>query len=549
MLKLFDSLMRGYPIQTFLFWRTTNEIKARKFMQVIDWDADLHSLYDASISDKGKEKLFVLDGQQRLQSLYAIFNGSIQDDAGNREAWFDVVSGDPANASDIKFRLKFSATKPGATYYRLNNLLGVDNQKNSNALAKEINSHLDLVPKEKTEEAKENGEIDSHLDLALKEKKEEEEKEKREERKELVRDNVAQLVSLIREEKHFWIQTLDGVANDYPYQRILDIFVRVNSGGTKLDASDLMFAAMKTEWDEVEERIEDCVNGLNSGGLEFDKSVALKCITLAHGSGAELSPEKFNPGQQLNLEIKDQWSRAEAAFQQLGDFIANDLKIYSRRLIRSYNSFVVIFDYLYHNPKPDPINRARLKSYFYKSQLFNWFSSSTDGKLDSLHKIVGRVQASGFPLDRISIDFDKSKLSKEDLHTPRLRSLLLNLVYVETHGTGPFNVRFKDNLPQADHIYPKSPLQKRLLFNSLDVNHFGNFRFVGASDNNRKSAELPDSYFTRLKASGVDIEKHLLLSSYSTNPSTLVFDASTYVEFRDERFEKMWSMADKVVNL
>ena len=41
MLRLFDSLMRNYPIQTLLLWRTKDEIKARKFMEQITWDADL----------------------------------------------------------------------------------------------------------------------------------------------------------------------------------------------------------------------------------------------------------------------------------------------------------------------------------------------------------------------------------------------------------------------------------------------------------------------------------------------------------------------------
>jgi hypothetical protein len=522
MLRLFDSLMRNYPIQTLLFWRTTDEIKARKFMQTIDWDADLHDLYDKVISDEGKEKLFVLDGQQRLQSLYAMFNGAVRDENGDREAWFDIVSGDPTAPAEMKFTLEFSATSPGVTYYRLRDLLGKDNQKNNNALAKEINGGLDAPLNEAPSI--------------------------REERMERVRDNTAQLVSLMREEKHFWIQTLDGVANEYPYQRILEIFVRVNSGGTKLDASDLMFAAMKTEWDEIEEQIEECVNGLNSGGLEFDKSVALKCLVLAHGVGAELKPAKFNPGQQLNKDIEKQWDRAEAAFQQLSDFIANDLKIYSHRLIRSYNSFVIIFDYLYHNPKPDPVNRALLKAYFYKSQLFNWFSSGTDSKLDSLHKVVGKHQAVGFPLQEVSALFDKTQLTKDYLHLPRLRSLLLNLIYVEKHGTGPFNVRFKDNLPQADHIYPRSALSNKLGLGVADVNHFGNFRFVGASDNNRKRAELPDVYFKRLKDAGVNLENHLLIKSFADDPMKLVFDAATYTSFRDDRFEEMWRIAESVVN-
>jgi hypothetical protein len=523
MLRLFDSLMRGFPIQTFLFWRTTDEIKARKFMASVDWDADLHDLYDQAISDKGRDKTFVLDGQQRLQSLFAMFNGAIHDESGDREAWFDVISGDAAGPAEMKFTLLFSVASPGPTHYRLRDLLGKDNQKNNNALAKEINARLD-VPLGDTATA-------------------------REERIERVRDNMAQLVSLMREEKHFWIQTLDGVANEYPYRRILEIFVRVNSGGTKLDASDLMFAAMKTDWDEIEEKIEECINGLNSGGLEFDKSVALKCLILAHGAGAELNPAKFDPGQQLNKDIEKQWDRAEAAFKELSDFIANDLKLYSHRLIRSYNSFVVIFDYLYHNPKPDPVNRSRLKAYFYKSQLFNWFSSGTDNKLDALHKVVGKTQASGFPLANVSALFEKNQLTRDHLQLPRLRSLLLNLVYVEKHGTGPFNVRFKENLPQADHIYPRSALFSALGLGAADVNHFGNFRFIGASDNNRKRAELPASYFQRLKNAGVSLDNHLLVKTYADDPAKLIFDVPTYIAFRDARFDVMWGIAKGVVNL
>jgi hypothetical protein len=522
MLRLFDSLMRNYPIQTLLFWRTKDEIKARKFMQTVDWDEELHSLYDKAISDQGKEKLFVLDGQQRLQSLFAMFNGSIQDDAGQREAWFDVVSGDPVSSAELKFTLAFASASPGQTYYRLRDLLGKDNQKNNNAIAKELNSALDALLAE----------------TAI----------QREERKERVRDNISQLVSLMREEKHFWIQTLDGVANDYPYRRILEIFVRVNSGGTKLDASDLMFAAMKSEWDEIEEKIEETVNTLNSGGLQFDKSVALKCLVIAHGAGAELSPEKFNPGQQLNQQIEADWDKAEATFRQLGDFITNDIKLYSHRLIRSYNSFVVIFDYLYHNPKPDPLNRARLKAYFYKSQCFNWFSSGTDSKLDSLHKVVGKAQAAGFPLSDVCRLFGKSALDASDMLLPRLRSLLLNLIYVEKHGHGPFNVRFKDNLPQADHIYPQSQLRSKLALASSDINHIGNFRFIGASDNNRKRAELPDAYFQRLKKGGVDIEKHLMVKQYADDPSKLMFDVPSYMAFRDARFSEILAIAERVVN-
>ena len=66
MSRLFDSLMREYPIQTFLFWRTKEEIRARAFMSVVDQDADLSQFYDLPRSKQGVEKTFVLDGQEML---------------------------------------------------------------------------------------------------------------------------------------------------------------------------------------------------------------------------------------------------------------------------------------------------------------------------------------------------------------------------------------------------------------------------------------------------------------------------------------------------
>ena len=103
--------------------------------------------------------------------------------------------------------------------YRLRDILGRHSQKNAYEIAEDLNETINAVLEESPEEHKA--------------------------RQRRVFGNVSQLVSLLREEKYFWIEELDGVANDYPYKRVLDIFVRINSGGTKLDAADLMFASMK----------------------------------------------------------------------------------------------------------------------------------------------------------------------------------------------------------------------------------------------------------------------------------------------------------------
>src|SRR5207302_648059 len=122
----------------------------------------------------------------------------------------------------------------------------------------------------------------------------------------------------------------------------------------------------------------------------------------------------------------------------------------------------------------------------------------------------------------------ETELSRTHLKQTRLRFILLNLIYVSRMGTSPFDVKFKGNDPHIDHIYPKHALQTKLKIDSADINHLGNYRFVGATDNIKKRAELPASYFARLKSGGVDIKAHLLLDDVSSEPSKLKFDKGSY---------------------
>jgi hypothetical protein len=537
MLRLFDSLMRNYPIQTLLFWRTKNPIKARMFMDTIAWDSDLSDYYNESMSRDGVDKTFVLDGQQRLQSLQAIFKGAIESENGDpRDAYFDVTSGLPPADGDLAYSLVFSVEPMQLPWFRVSDLLGKYNQRNAGELADEINDALDILDDAKSSSTKETTDA-------------------RRERQRRVRNNIIQLLSILREEKHFWIQTLDGVANDYPYKRVLEIFVRVNSGGTKLDASDLMFAAMKEGWDEIEQAIEDTTELLNGTNLQFDKTFPLKCLLVAHNKGAEASAEKFSgaSGDELLGNMRSDWDRGEAAFQQLRDFMAHELKIYADKMIRSYNSFIPLFDYLFHNPKPTPNSRALMKAYHYKAQFFGWYSKSTDTTINNLHGIVGKPQKGDFPLAEIKQHFAArgfdSELKKSHLHESRLRSIILNLVYVDQIGSSPFDVKYKGNDPHADHIYPQHALRSKLGLKSPDINHLGNFRFIGATDNIRKRAELPANYFTRLKNQGIPLKPHLLLDDVSLAPTKLAFDTVTYQDFRDRRFNQIWTIAKGIVNV
>jgi hypothetical protein len=72
----------------------------------VERDVDLHKLYDQAKSEEGVEKVFVLDGQQRLQTLFAIFSGGVTDGTTQRDAWIDVLSGTDTECVPRKRRLR-----------------------------------------------------------------------------------------------------------------------------------------------------------------------------------------------------------------------------------------------------------------------------------------------------------------------------------------------------------------------------------------------------------------------------------------------------------
>lgn len=532
--KLLDSLMLNYPVQTLLFWKTDEEIKTRKFMDVINSETNLHQLYDSNISSEGQVKTFVLDGQQRIQSLFCLYKGGLLSKTGAIEdAFIDITSHEVDETTEQIFNVKFQPrdTLDRLPLFRIKHIAGKYLRTNAEAISDEINTTLDSILNENDEEKRV--------------------------REKIVRMNISQLRSIFAEDRHFWIEELDGMTNNYPYKTILDIFVRVNSGGTKLNASDLMFSAMKEISPEIEEKLELMSDALTSGEVNIEVETILKGILLVNDRGATVNPQKFSgiEGKALVQNIDTLWDSTYAsAFQALRDFIVSDLKIDNSKLIRSYNSLVPIFEYFYFNPTPTPANKSRLKSYFYKAQLFSWFSSRTDGILDYLHNnYLKNCTNQDFPISNILDYFNRTKkqveFTKSVLLDHSLRYFLLHLLYTETHNQSAFNVKLKNNDPHIDHIYPKSKLSKTpFTLKSSEINHIGNYRFVGATDNIRKRAENPDTYFLGLKRAMVVIERHLLLRNYSDDPTTLLMDPTTYEQFRDERTEAIYQILEPIIN-
>jgi uncharacterized protein with ParB-like and HNH nuclease domain len=89
--RLFDSILRQYPISTLLIWKTKSPIRLRRFIDEFRTEYR-QNLLPFFTTPNDSRKSLVLDGQQRLQSLFIGLCGSY----AGRELYFDVLSGDVA---------------------------------------------------------------------------------------------------------------------------------------------------------------------------------------------------------------------------------------------------------------------------------------------------------------------------------------------------------------------------------------------------------------------------------------------------------------------
>ena len=71
--RLYDSILREYPIGTLLIWKNKSKIKHRKFID--NW-VDTINLLQFNVPINENQKMLVLDGQQRMQSLFIGLKGS-----------------------------------------------------------------------------------------------------------------------------------------------------------------------------------------------------------------------------------------------------------------------------------------------------------------------------------------------------------------------------------------------------------------------------------------------------------------------------------------
>lgn len=423
--KLFDSIMREYPIGSLLVWKSKEKIKTRAFINNYKIGDKLRT----SKSDS-QIKYLLLDGQQRIQSLFIALKGSYNE----KELYFNILSGEKKHPEEISYIFKFmddeNAKFPWVKFKEI-----VLCNKNYVILTNELKK---LADKDK-------------FDL-------------NDEKYTKLSQNVAQAQKRFTSDDVILSQKLDSVDQPELYQTddIVEVFIRANSGGTQLNKSDLIFSLLISTWENAEESMDDLLAKLNKTGYNFSRDFVLKtCLTLLN-KGARYNVDKVRESIN-NDEIMNNWKLISDSIKDVKDFLYSKTLLKSDKSIPSYLLYIPLVYFRYHYKdmwfKKDNL---RIVEYILRTSLAGSFSGTPDNLIDKCIKQINDEKDFNVNsiFEVIKNDGRSINISREELLNLQYDSagshLLFNLWYKDFN----YNPSYEGNKPQSDHIFPQSELIK-----------------------------------------------------------------------------------------
>jgi hypothetical protein len=499
--RLFDSLMQGYPFGTFLYWRVdkSNSSRYRFYGFVCNYHERDNAHCPQLPTFHNSELTAVLDGQQRLTALNIGLCGSIAKRVPYkwknnpnaypaRRLYLDLLfTPTESQGNGEKFRFEFltndraDSSLPDECWFKVSDILEM--QSGPPMLAW-LNSRL---PQDKI--------LRAFTTL----------------------DQLFQVVH----NRHL-ISYYEEKSQDL--EKVLNIFIRMNSGGTVLSYSDLLLSIAVAQWSgDARTEIHNLVDELNSigDGFNFSQDLVLKAgLMLAEIGNVGFKVENFNRENMETLERR--WPEVKNSLRIAVQLLASFG--FSEKTLRADSAILPIAYYICYRKldttyltrlayAPD---RANIRTWLIRSILKSsgiW-GSGLDTLLTSLRETISRHGDQGFPVEKIQAVMARRgkslSFSEEEIHELAemqygdkrlfaMMSLLFPFVDVRNH----FHI---------DHVFPRA-LFTRARLRKADVpeteiegylesvNGLPNLQLLEGTENIQKQASMPKSWIATIHSS------------------------------------------------
>lgn len=458
---LFDSIMRGYPINGFMLWHIEDERirNTQKFYMFLKDYCQKYGEENPDFAAGAKSDFYaVIDGQQRLTSLYIGFFGSYRYKRPSKW-WRNDEEVLPTRHLYLNLKMKFD--------------LAVDNQKEFDfrfLSADDLNS---FNGNEDYFWFKVNA-ITSFQNTT---------------------QIIAWLASHNLSGNSFALETLIALFEKYSKEslinyttisdqdqnKVLDIFIRTNSGGTQLTFSDLLMSISSANWENHDARKEIAetkkqIFDYGHPNFNVTQDFILKAILVFESDDIRFKIENFSQSQVRKFE--DSWDRIRKSL--VATFQLLESLGYSDSLLTAKNAAIPIAYYLYKNNLVDRVSRidkeekVAILKWLNLSLLKRIFGGQSDTILRKFRELIKSDNSGRFPFPSIvsacAADPDKNYTLDEafidGLLTSQYQSpegsLLLQLLY-------PDKVLQHGRAIAQDHMHPKTVFETPSKLASLNL--------------------------------------------------------------------------------
>ena len=496
--KLLDSILKGYPIGTFILWETNERLNDIK---------NIGNLELPPVPD-GTKVQYVLDGQQRITSLYAAFLGATIQKEGEKKTTdyggiYIDLEGD-INDNDQQIII---ADQPKGEFITLNEILN----------------------------------LEANLPQIIEQYKE----------------HNTTILSYARTFSSYDFSTV--VLRKEDIDSAIEVFTRINTGGQTLTLFEIMSAKTYDEDQgfDMQSKFQKLLKELESTKYDtISPSIILNVLSLILSRNKECKRKVV-----LQLEkqsIIDIWDDVISALKESIDYFRSVYRIPVSTLL-PYDALLVPFTYFFYRNKEKPQGKQikYLEEFFWRISLSYRYSSSTESKLAQDIKRIDNI------LKIVRPSYDDLKVfldSPEDLIETSFsagnsycKAVLCLLAYYEPKDFRNNGKVLLDNswLKMANsknyhHFFPKSYLKKQGVGNE---NSIVNITLVGADLNKHKiRAKAPSVYIQEFldenESLPTSIHSHLIedIDSYGIH-------SDDYKVFLEKRSKSIYDALRKRIEL
>ena len=295
------------------------------------------------------------------------------------------------------------------------------------------------------------------------------------------------------------VQSLTG--EDKTTEVVVDIFNRVNSGGTRLSKGDLALARICSHWPEGRNEMQRRLTKWRVAGFDADLDWLLRCMTGVVANVSEYeSLEKFDIGT-----IQRSLTLAEVAVDHLLEAMRSHLYMDTNRVFSSKQALPVIVKYLTDRGGrfPDQVTMARILHWYLSVAVWGRFAGPTETVINQDLSALEADDPIGGLLRNLRQSQGERTVSHENFDMNYTRARFYPLLYVMSRvndsrdwGTGNqlrhHSLGDHTNL-EMHHIFPRAYLRRNGV-SANDANNIGNIAFQTRETNRAIGSHPPEEY-------------------------------------------------------